>query len=303
MRDELLDAPPPAWPDGARCAVIVTINFDAELFWLRLDQSVAQRPKTQSIGGYGARRGVWRVLDALREARVAASWMIPGSMAERHPDVLRAVSSEGHEIACRGYGAELLADLSVAEQRDVIRRGTAALAEITGEVPAGFRPEGEIGPDTADLLQELGFTWSSMLRGDDRPVFLHGASGPTAVVDVPQPWELRDAPYFMFNYAPAYPPGQCRIASYARVLDDWKLEFDAYRHEGLCFVLTLDPQAIGTPGRIGLLAELLGHIDAHDDVWFATGAELAEYWRGAGVANGDDTSEAVRRHAVASQEA
>jgi peptidoglycan/xylan/chitin deacetylase (PgdA/CDA1 family) len=295
----MLELAPPVWPDGKRVAVVVTVNFDAELFWLRLDPSVAQRPKTQSIGGYGARRGVWRVLDALQEARVAASWMVPGSVAERYPDVVRSIRAEGHEVASRGYGTELLADLTVEDQRAVISRGVSALADITGERPLGFRPEGEIGSGTAGVLDELGFAWSSMLRGDDRPTFLEAESGPSEIVDVPQPWELRDAPYFMFNYAPAYPAGQCRIASYARVLEDWKLEFDAYRREGLCYVLTLDPQAIGTPGRIGLLRELLAHVDGHDDVWFCTGAELAEHWRAAGGANGGDTSEAVRRNALA----
>ena len=290
----------PQWPDGAQSAAVITVNLDAELFWLRLDESVVHRPKTQSIGGYGMRRGVWRVLDALQEARVAASWMVPGWVAERHEDVVRTVSGEGHEVGCRGYGTEQLADLDADEHRDVIRRAVDAVSAVTGEQPAGFRPDGEIGAHTADVLAELGFSWTSMLRGDDRPVFLEGASGPTQLVDIPQQWELRDAPYFLFNYAPAYPPGQCRIASYERVFADWKLEFDAYHREGLCYVLTLDPQAIGTPGRIGLLRELLAYIDGHD-VWWATGSEMAAHWRTHGPANGEDTSEAVRRVAVAAR--
>jgi peptidoglycan/xylan/chitin deacetylase (PgdA/CDA1 family) len=302
MSMDLLTGAAPAWPEGARSAVVITVNFDAELFWLRLDASVEHRPKTQSIGGYGARRGVWRLLDALQDARVAASWMVPGSVAERYAAVVRDIHGEGHEIACRGYATERMVELGAGEQRDAVRRGADALGAITGTAPAGFRPEGEIGPDTVAVLDELGFTWSSMLRGDDRPVFLEGQDGATQIVDVPQQWELYDAPYFLFNYAPAYPTGQCRIAGYSRVLEDWKREFDAYHREGLCMVLTLDPQAIGTPGRIGLLRELLAYIDGHD-VWWATGAEVADHWRASGPANGADTAEAVRRRAVKQRDA
>ncbi|MGP3938188.1 MULTISPECIES: hypothetical protein [Streptomyces] len=48
---------------------------------------------------------------------------------------------------------------------------------------------------------------------------------------------------------------------------------------GLCWIPALDPQSIGKPGRALLLEELLDHIRGHDDVWFATGAQVAEHWR------------------------
>jgi peptidoglycan/xylan/chitin deacetylase (PgdA/CDA1 family) len=285
---------PIAWPGGKRCAVVLTVNFDAELFWLRLDPSVVDRPKTRSVGEYGARRGAARLLDALATAGVPSTWFVPSSIARTYPAQVAELVRRGHEVACRGEGTEILTDLGRDEQRELIGRAARELQAITGALPTGFRPFGEITEETAAVLAELGFAWSSCTRGDDRPLFLESASGATAVVDIPQHWELYDAPYFLFNYGPPFPAGQTRIASYARVLEDWKLEFDAYRAEGLCFVLTLDPQAIGTPGRIALLEELLAHITAHDDVWFATGADVGEFWRGAGRPNGPRSAETVR---------
>ncbi|GAA3357178.1 hypothetical protein GCM10017744_026780 [Streptomyces antimycoticus] len=77
----------------------------------------------------------------------------------------------------------------------------------------------------------------------------------------------------------AFPPGESRIAAYGDVLADWKDSFDAFRDHGLCWIPALDPQSIGKPGRTLMLEELLDHISGHDDVWFATGAQVAEHWR------------------------
>ncbi|MEU4223518.1 sigma factor [Nonomuraea sp. NPDC026600] len=101
-----------SWPGGAKCAVVVTVNLDAEHFWLQLDESCRERPKTLSMGEYGPRRGVPRVLDALNGAGVTASWLMPGAVAGRYPDVAAEIADRGHEIGCRGLGAEDLTGLT-----------------------------------------------------------------------------------------------------------------------------------------------------------------------------------------------
>ncbi len=89
---------------------------------------------------------------------------------------------------------------------------------------------------------------------------------------------MEDEPYFAFNLYPPVPPGQSRIAGYRDVLANWRLDFDGFRRYGLCYLLRLHPEMIGTTGRIGLLDELLGHLRGHPDVWFATGREVADWW-------------------------
>ena len=39
------------------------------------------------------------------------------------------------------------------------------------------------------------------------------------------------------------------------------------------------PQVIGSPGRIRILDHLLADITARDDVWVATGEEIADWYR------------------------
>jgi len=100
--------------------------------------------------------------------------------------------------------------------------------------------------------------------------------------------ELEDHPYFFFNLDPAFPAGQSRIASYREVLGNWTTEFTAYHRFGLCYVLRLQPEVTGTPGRIGLVRELLAHIRDHDDVWIATAGEVAGWWASTAAANSAD---------------
>ena len=82
-----------------------------------------------------------------------------------------------------------------------------------------------------------------------------------------------------FNYHPAFPKGQGRIANYTGVINNWKDEFYGCYEYGLCYVLQLDPAAIGAPGRIGLLEELLDYIDEFDSVWWTSGEEMYQYYQ------------------------
>ena len=90
---------------------------------------------------------------------------------------------------------------------------------------------------------------------------------------------MYDLPYFAFNYHPAFPAGQGRIANYTGVLNNWIDEFDGFREYGLNYVLCIDPAIIGSPGRVPLLEELLDHMKSFDDVWFATGKEIFELYK------------------------
>ncbi|MBI3711214.1 MAG: polysaccharide deacetylase, partial [Proteobacteria bacterium] len=46
------------WPNGAKIAVCLTFDFDAESLWLARDPKNAELLATLSNGGYGARVGI-----------------------------------------------------------------------------------------------------------------------------------------------------------------------------------------------------------------------------------------------------
>lgn len=43
----------PKWPGGKKCAAMITINLNAELFWLQLDKTCVNMPKTLSWDNMG----------------------------------------------------------------------------------------------------------------------------------------------------------------------------------------------------------------------------------------------------------
>ena len=90
---------------------------------------------------------------------------------------------------------------------------------------------------------------------------------------------MGDYPAFVYSFQPPQPKGQDRISSYRGVLSNWKHEFEGYYAEGGCMTFMHHPQIIGIPGRAQMLEELLDVMLAKGDVWFATGIEIANWWK------------------------
>lgn len=255
---------------------MITVNLNAELFWLQLDPTCKDMPKTLSLGQYGMTRGVDRILKILEERGIRATFFTPGWVAEQYPDKVKAVVEKGHEIAALGYHHEHMALLPAEEQEAAIRKGIHAIEKVCGVTPKGFRsPEGELTLDTLRIAKKNGLVYSSNLCDDDRPYWKD--LGGEKILEIPIHWVNYDLPYFAFNYHPAFPAGQGRIANYTGVLHNWEDEFFGCHEYGLCYVLQLDPAAIGAPGRIGLLEDLLDYMEKFDGVWWATGEEVYEY--------------------------
>jgi peptidoglycan/xylan/chitin deacetylase (PgdA/CDA1 family) len=256
--------------------VVLTVDYNDIHGILTQAPEVAGRDKTLSVWRYGTQRGVERLLRLFEERGVSSSWCIPGIVAEENPQHIRAIQAGGHEIACAGYRHQNYDNLTLAEQSAEVAKGCAALSALTGQRPTGFRiPAGNGAAGFIEALREHGIRWDSSWRGDDLP-FAH----PTApeVIELPLHYELEDEPYFAFNLSPAVPPAQSRIASYSHTLGNLQMDFAGFHRFGLCYVLRLHPEIIATPGRIGVLRQLLQSIQQHDDVWIATGAEVAQWW-------------------------
>ncbi|MEK1841073.1 polysaccharide deacetylase [Pseudomonas sp. NPDC086112] len=283
------------WPNGYRCAVVLTVDYNDIHGILTQAPEVAGRDKTLSVWRYGTQRGVERLLGLFEELGVSSSWFIPGIVAEENPQHIRAIQAGGHEIACAGYRHQNYDKLTLAEQSTEVAKGCAALSALTGQRPTGFRiPAGNGAPGFIEALREHGIRWDSSWRGDDLP-FAH----PTApeVIELPLHYELEDEPYFAFNLSPAVPPAQSRIASYSHTLGNLQMDFAGFHRFGLCYVLRLHPEIIATPGRIGVLRQLLQSIQQHDDVWIATGAEVAQWWAESAAPVAEDHPAAVyERH-------
>ncbi|MFM2479195.1 polysaccharide deacetylase family protein [Celerinatantimonas sp. MCCC 1A17872] len=261
------------WPKGKRCAVMLSIIYDDGRDALAIAPDLAQRSKSRSVWEYGTTRGVERLCEQLFARDLPTTWFVPAAVASERASFIAELSAKGHEIAGRGINFEQYCEQSDAQNIDCLKRTRETLATITGQAPKGFRLPSGLWPNGFDsLLKAQGFEWSSTLNGDDFP-YQHQSG----LIELPVQVELEDRPYFQFNFTPAFPKGHSRMAGYDAVLDNWRSEFAAYHEYGLCFNLQLRPEIIATPGRSFIVDELLDYIAQFDDVWFATGSQLAAW--------------------------
>jgi peptidoglycan/xylan/chitin deacetylase (PgdA/CDA1 family) len=270
---------PGYWPAGHRSAVALAFDVDGPTGDAMLNGSIWRKPSYFALGAYGPHRALPRILDLLDEAGVSATFFTPAWVVETWPDACRAVVERGHEMAHHGYRHERYWDLEPDQQSEVIERSQRIFRDVLGAPAVGFRtPSGDWHPGTPRLLVEAGFTYSSSMRGDDRP-YLHEVDGAvTPLVEIPGRWDLDDYASLAYTRNPDYPAGQDRIASYELTLDNWIREFDGSHAEGLCMTTLFHPKVSGKPGRLLLLERFLAHMRSSGDAWFATCREVAEWW-------------------------
>jgi len=108
-----------------------------------------------------------RILDMLDEFSVRATFFVLGWVAERLPSLVKEIQRRGHEIACHGYGHQLVYQLTFQQFRDDIRRAKNVLEDICGERIYGYRaPSYSITSRSLwalDILVEQGFTYDSSI--------------------------------------------------------------------------------------------------------------------------------------------
>ncbi|GAB6179228.1 polysaccharide deacetylase [Desulfotomaculum defluvii] len=263
------------WPQGARCVALLTVNLDADQFWLGMFPDSINRPKTLSMGGYGIKRGLDRVLRTFEEYNIKTTFFVPGKVAENYPEAIEKIIGYQHELAVHGHTHTSMHLLTADQQLEEMEKAKEAIRKISGIVPVGFRaPEGELTLETLKLAKQCGFKYSSSLYGDDRPYTIFLENG--TITEIPMHWELHDFPYFAFNYGPAFPSGQGRVASYYQVTRTYQREFDGYYQYGLAYVAQFTPQTIGSPGKIKILEDVLQYITQSENLWIGTCSDLVD---------------------------
>ena len=262
------------WPNNARCAVMLTADFDAETLWLSRDPANVKRPGVLSQGIYGGVRGVPEILKVFRSYNLPATFFIPGWTAEKYADRVEAILADGHEIGHHGYLHEWTDPDKPDVERATFERALEALDKVAGIRPIGYRsPAGETSPSLIGLLKEHGFLYDSSLMTDVFPyrhVMPDGTPGP---VELPWHWSNDDAPFMMFAVQTPRP-----LFTNDHIFQVWRDEFDAIHGWGGLYNLVLHPQFSGRPSRTMLLRRMIEYILSKPDVWIARGHEVAAAW-------------------------
>lgn len=170
---------PPAWPNGARCAVCFAFDFDAEsLLHLYYPDDATRRVGLASTLRYGARIAIPRIARIWRHFGIRQTVYVPGWCVETYPEVIEVLLADGHEIGHHGWLHERPNQLSPDDERRVMETGIAAIEKATGKPPTGYRnPSGAFSEHTLDLLLEYGFKYDASLHGDNIPYFIANDRG------------------------------------------------------------------------------------------------------------------------------
>jgi peptidoglycan-N-acetylglucosamine deacetylase len=275
-----MTVPPVPWPNGARCAASFSFDVDAESAMLGVNTSHADRMSAISHQAYGPLSGVPRLLKILAKRGIRSTFFVPGYTAVRYPDVIRSIVDDGHEVAHHGYLHEPMRGLTEAQEAAILDRGLEVLESVTGTRPTGYRaPMWELNWHSLKLLRDRGFLYDSSLMDADHPYELT-VDGASSLVEIPIQWALDD--WEQYCYIPEF-SGSGLIESPTKVIEMWRLEFDAIRAESGCFVLTNHPFLSGRPSRAQALDGLIEYVCAQDDVWVASLGEIADHVRGLGL--------------------
>jgi polysaccharide deacetylase family protein (PEP-CTERM system associated) len=112
-------------------------------------------------------RNVRRLLEILEKRQTRATFFVLGWVAERHPELVREIAAQGHEIASHGYRHRLIYHLSPNTFRDYVRRSKYLLEDLTGQEVLGYRATSfSIVAKTLwalDFIKEAGFVYDSSI--------------------------------------------------------------------------------------------------------------------------------------------
>ncbi len=281
--------PPQAgWPNRARLAVQFVLNYEeggessilhgdpaSEGFLSEIVGAAPwkgqRHPSMESIYEYGARVGVWRLLELFRRKEIPLTLFAVAMAIERNPAVAEAALADGHEICSHGYRWIDYRNVPEDIEREHLAKAIEILTRITGTRPLGWYT-GRTSANTRRLVvEEGGFLYDADDYNDDLPYWVAVEGSPHLVV----PYTL-DANDMRF----ATPQGFNAGDQFFNYLRD---SFDTLYAEGettpRMMSIGLHCRLAGRPGRIAALERFIDHALAHDQVWFCRRIDIARHWR------------------------
>jgi len=274
----ITERPPIHWPGGARVAFYVGLNiehFHLDRPSTSLNEATAGLvPDALNFGwrDYGARVGIWRVIESLDRHGIRASALLNSEVPDRYPQIGEA--GVGRDWAWLAHGrtnSTLYTGMTVDAERAELTEVVATIEKATGR-----RPRGWMGPaltetfHTPALLAELGMSYLLDWTNDDQPYRLNVPG----MLSVPYTVELNDLGIFTAQ-------GRTGQEFLQMFIDHFDQLYADSAATGRVMALALHPFVIGQPSRTKYLDKALEYVSRHPGVWLTTSDEIAEHYQGA----------------------
>jgi len=280
------NTPDAKWPNGAKIAVQIVVNYEeggennilhgdaaSEAFLSEIVGAAAwpgQRHwNMESIYEYGARAGFWRMHRMLKDLPITV-YGVATALA-RAPEQVAAMKAAGWDIASHGLKWIEYKDASEADERADMAEAIRLHTEVVGARPTGWYT-GRCSDNTVRLAaEEGGFDWVADTYADDLPYWME--VGERDQLIVPYTLDCNDMRF-------ATPQGFNAGDQFENYIRD---SFDVLYAEGTegapkMLSIGLHCRLIGRPGRAAALKRAIDYMAGHDGVWFATRQQIAEHW-------------------------
>jgi len=280
--------PDPKWPNGARLAVQIVMNYEegseyaigdgddaSETYLTEVPGATLGPGKrdliVESVYEYGSRAGFWRLMRMFGERDVPITVFGAALALERNPAAAAAIAAAGYEVCSHGWRWVGFQNMPEDEEREQMRRAVASIERTTGARPYGWYCR--YAPSLATrrlVVEEGGFLYDSDAYNDDLPYWTRVAGKPHLVI----PYTL-DNNDMKFSVAPGFTSGE----GFFQYL---KGAFDVLYREGKTapkmMSVGLHTRLAGRPGRAAALERFLDYLVAHDDVWICRRIDIARHW-------------------------
>jgi putative urate catabolism protein len=278
--------PHPRWPNDARLALQIVVNYEegsencvlhgdaaSETF---LSEIIGAAPfpmrhlSMESLYEYGSRAGFWRLYRILTARRIPVTIFGVAMALERNPEAVAAMQEADYEIASHGWRWISYQDMDEATEREHIRLAVETIRKLTGAPPVGWYT-GRDSPNTRRLVVEHGgFLYDADSYADDLPYWVDVVGKPHLVV----PYTL-DTNDMRFATAQGFNAGE---QFFAYLKDAFDVLYAEGAEQPKMLSVGLHCRLAGRPGRAAALMRFLDYVQTHDRVWICRRADIARHW-------------------------
>ncbi|MDP6952583.1 MAG: polysaccharide deacetylase family protein [Alphaproteobacteria bacterium] len=265
-------------PDGKTVLVHLVVNVEHWRFDAAMPRKVIPAPHGAeqvpdvpnfAWAEYGMRCGLPRLLDMITNRGLAASTSINAGAIAAYPSAAEAMRDAGWEFI--GHGIHQRAVSADDDEAARIGEALGILEGFTGKPVRGWLSPGlRETADTPDHLKAAGIDYVCDWVLDDLPCWMATAHGP--LMAMPYALEVNDSVVYAVEHH-AGPEMERRLRE---TLSCFVAESGPH-----VLAIGLHPHLIAVPHRIASLARMLDLLQAHDDVVFMTGSQIADWYAAA----------------------
>ena len=145
------------------------------------------------------------ILDVLKKEDVKITFNVTGRWAEKNPEMLLKLKSEGHEIGNHGHRHLDYAKLSYEENLEQIKTSKKIIEDIIKDETKFFQaPAGSFGEGTMKAANELGYT---SIKWDVDTIDWNNRKEPEVIIQRVSKKEIKDGSIVLMH--PTYATTQC----------------------------------------------------------------------------------------------